>query len=210
MRVSDARPLLNELTEDGIIAQLTVEGWRGAHYILTTDLGILDTLLQGNIPDQWQPLAQTTREAVTFLAPLEPVSARGRAAKIFGFDYVWEVYKPVEKRRWGYYVLPILWGDDLVARADLKLNRETNTLEVLGFWLELPATGKNPDFANALGAGFANLQRFLSAAKLDLGSIRPVALRNAARFTREGSLVQSQYRPPRPTRILEREKTVNR
>ena len=132
------------------------------------------------MPTAWRPLGETTEDAVTFLAPLDPVSARGRSARLFGFDYVWEVYKPVEKRLWGYYVLPILWGDSLVARADLKLDRTTNTLQVLGFWLEDPATGKDAGFATALGRGLGNMQRFLGAAKLDLTAVRPVALRTEA------------------------------
>ena len=52
------------------------------------------------------PLETTTDEEATFLSPLDPVSARGRAKPLFGFDYVWEVYKPAHLRRWGYYVLP--------------------------------------------------------------------------------------------------------
>jgi uncharacterized protein YcaQ len=52
---------------------------------------------------------------VRFLAPLDIVSARGRAQQLFDFEYVWEVYKPAHRRRWGYYVLPILWGYRLAA-----------------------------------------------------------------------------------------------
>lgn len=188
VRAAEARKLLTELVGDGLVTEVTVEGWRGPHYLLTSDLPLLAELLQDRVPAEWQPLAETSLEAVTFLAPLEPVSARGRALKLFGFEYIWEVYKPVHKRRWGYYVLPILWGDELVARTDLKLDRSTNTLQVLGFWLEQPATGNNADFAEALGRGFANLQQFLSAAKLDLSPIRPVALRSAARKSAKAAL----------------------
>ena len=49
---------------------------------------------------------------------------------------MWEVYKPAHQRRWGYYTVPILWGDRLVARVDAKLNRKAKTLELLGFWPE--------------------------------------------------------------------------
>ena len=75
-------------------------------------------------------------DEATFLSPLDPVSARGRAKPLFGFDYVWEVYKPVEQRRFGYYTMPILWGDRLVGRFDPKLDRSTGTLMILGLWLE--------------------------------------------------------------------------
>ena len=73
--------------------------------------------------------------------------------KLFDFDYKWEVYVPAEKRRWGYYVLPILYGDDLVARLDPKLDRTTMTLEIKGFWHEDDAPVKDAEFAQALANG---------------------------------------------------------
>lgn len=181
LTVGPARALLNELTAAGALLEVNLEGQRGKHYLLASDLPLLEELLQDRVPAAWRPAGQTTLEAVTFLAPLDPVSARGRSTKLFGFDYVWEVYKPLDKRQWGYYVLPILWGDRLVARADLKFDRAGDTLQVLGFWLEDPATGKDGAFAQALGRGLADLRRFLGAAKLDVSAVRPVALRNAAR-----------------------------
>ncbi|MCW3100940.1 MAG: putative cytoplasmic protein [Chthonomonadaceae bacterium] len=56
---------------------------------------------------------------VVFVAPLDQFMwDRKMIAHLFGFDYVWEVYVPEAKRRWGYYVLPVLFGDSLVARAE--------------------------------------------------------------------------------------------
>ena len=176
-KVGPARELLTELTADGLLTEVAVDGQKGKHYMLPANLPLLQALLEDRVPEEWLPLGQTTLDAVAFLAPLDPVSARGRSTKLFGFDYVWEVYKPVEKRIHGYYVLPILWGDELVARADMKLDRLSNTLQVLGFWLEQPDTGKNADFAAALGRGLSNLQRFVGAKKLDLGGVKPVAMR---------------------------------
>lgn len=181
VRAPEARMLLAELLEDGLITGLEVEGQRGPQYLLSSDLPLLDDLLNNRVPAEWRPLAETNLESVKFLAPLEPTTARGRSAKLFGFEYIWEVYKPADKRRWGYYVLPVLWGDELVARVDLKLDRPNSTLQLLGFWLEDEATGKKPGFAEALGRGFADLQQFVSAQKLDLEPIRPVALRAATR-----------------------------
>ena len=114
---------------------------------LNSDQPHLSDLEAGRIPKSWKPLGPSTEEEVTFLAPLEMVSARGRAKQVFDFEYLWEVYKPVHQRRWGYYTLPILYGDDLVARLDPKLDRKTNTLHILGFWLEDDAP-KDEAFAN--------------------------------------------------------------
>ena len=139
---------------------------------------ILETLNAGKIPSAWNPLGPSTQDEVTFPAPLEIVSARGRAKQVFGFDYIWEVYKPVEKRRWGYYVLPILYGDDLVARLDPKLDRKTMTLHINGFWLEEDSPVNNPAFADALGKGLARFASFVEAERVDVGAIAPKKLRN--------------------------------
>ena len=61
---------------------------------------------------------------VTFLAPLDPLAwDRDLLRSLFGFDYVWEVYVPAAKRRWGYYVLPLLFGDRFVGRIEPRFDR---------------------------------------------------------------------------------------
>ena len=126
---------------------------REKYLVLGEAIVALDSLEKGKIPKGWKPKETTTLEEVTFLAPLDIVSARGRAKKLFGFEYLWEVYKPAHQRRWGYYTLPILYGDDLVARLDPKLDRTTMTLQIKGFWHEDDAPVKDVDFADALAKG---------------------------------------------------------
>ncbi len=104
------------------------------------------------------------------------VSARGRAREVFDFEYIWEVYKPLEQRRWGYYTLPILYGDDLVARLDPKLDRKTNTLHILGFWLEDDAPDDSA-FADALAKGLIRFAKMVDAKKVDVSNVRPTKLR---------------------------------
>jgi hypothetical protein len=93
---------------------------------------------------------------------------------LFGFDYVWEVYKPKHQRKFGYYTLPILWGDQLVARFDSKLDRTTDTFVILGLWLEDATLGKDEAFAEALACGFARFVSFLGASKLDAAIPEPL------------------------------------
>ncbi len=76
-----------------------------------------------------------------------------------------------------YYVIPILWGDRLVARFHSKLDRTTNTFVILGLWLEDKAHDKNEEFAEALARGFARFVKFLGASKLDAKAIREPLLR---------------------------------
>jgi len=177
---SKVRQIREALLADGEIIEVQVEGWKAVHYALASDAGLLDDLSAGGVPEAWAPLETTTIEEVIFLAPLDPVSARGRAKVLFGFDYVWEVYKPEHQRRFGYYTLPILWGDRLVARFDSKLDRTTNTFVILGLWLEDQALGEDVAFAGALARGLRRFVTFLGASKLDAMAIREPLLRRCA------------------------------
>lgn len=182
MRRDYSKAEVMELTEgwreSGMLEQVQIEGGRDTYLVLADDVKALDSLEKGRIPKGWNPKETTTLEEVTFLAPLDIVSARGRAKRLFDFDYTWEVYTPAHKRRWGYYVLPILYGDDLVARLDPKLDRSTMTLEIKGFWHEDDAPVKDPDFANVLARGLIRFAKFVEAKKVDVNVMQPVKLRD--------------------------------
>ncbi len=171
-----AKRLLEGMLADGEIIEVRIEGWKALHHALGSDAAALADLSAGRVPAAWAPLATTTTDEVVFLAPLDPVSARGRAKVLFGFDYVWEVYKPVEQRKYGYYTLPILWGERLVGRFDSKLDRTTNTLVILGLWLEDETLGKDEAFAAALARGFERFVAFLGADGLDARTVQPPLL----------------------------------
>jgi uncharacterized protein YcaQ len=175
---SKAGQLRERLLADGELIEVRVEGWKAVHYALGSDAELLGDLSAGRVPKAWTPLETTTTEEVVFLAPLDPVSARGRAKGLFGFDYVWEVYKPAHQRKFGYYTLPILWGDRLVARFDSKLDRTTDTLVILGLWLEDKALGNDEAFAEALARGFARFVTFLGASELDAKAVHEPLLRH--------------------------------
>jgi uncharacterized protein len=177
MPFGKAKQIIDLMLGNGDLIEVKVEGWKALHYILGSDLELLEDLGAGRVPEGWTPLEATTTEETVFLSPLDPVSARGRAKILFGFDYVWEVYKPVEKRRFGYYVLPVLWGDRLVARFDSKLDRTTNTFVILGFWLEDEGLAKDKVFAEAFGRGFRRFVNFLGADKCDVEKVEEPLLR---------------------------------
>ena len=174
---SRAKQIREALLADGDIVEVQVEGWKAVHYALASDAEVLQGLSAGRVPEAWTPSETTTTEEAVFLAPLDPVSARGRAKGLFGFDYAWEVYKPEGQRKFGYYTMPILWGDRLVARFDSKLDRTTNTLAILGLWLEDQALGQEESFAEALPRGFERFVKFLGASALDAKAIREPLLR---------------------------------
>ena len=180
---SRVKQIREGLLADGEIIEVQVEGWKAVHYALGSDAKLFRDLSAGHIPRAWKPLETTTTEEAVFLAPLDPVSARGRAKILFGFDYIWEVYKPVHQRKFGYYILPVLWGDRLVARFDSKLDRTTNTFVILGLWLEEERLAKDETFVEALARGFARFVSFLGADQMDVKAIpQPLLKRYIKRF----------------------------
>lgn len=98
--------------DKGTLIELDVEGER--YWATPESTACLD--------DVASPCA--TDRTMRFCAPLDPLMWDRRGiSRVFGFDYVWEVYKPREQRRWGYYVLPVLWGDRFVARFDAQCRK---------------------------------------------------------------------------------------
>jgi uncharacterized protein YcaQ len=162
---------------DGSLVEVKVEGWRAIQVAPGGDASLIRDLEAGRIPKAWTPLETTTEEEATFLSPLEPVSARGRAKALFGFDYTWEVYTPAAKRKFGYYALPILWGERLVGRFDPKLDRTTGTLVILGLWLEDASLAKDVAFADALAAGMRRFMTLLDVRRIDVAAVPQPALR---------------------------------
>jgi uncharacterized protein YcaQ len=161
----------------GDAIEVRVEGWRATQLAVGADAALIEGLERGQVPSAWAPLATTTEAEAVFLSPLDPVSARGRAKPLFGFDYVWEVYKPVQLRSFGYYTMPILWGDRLAGRFDPKLDRSSNTLVINGLWLEDRALARDEAFGQALERGMARFVRFLGAERVDATAVSPAALR---------------------------------
>jgi len=169
------RDLLEGLIEDGTLIPVAVEDVRGDRFVLADERPILDAAARR---------ATAVGLGVVFLAPLDPfVWDRDLLRSLFGFDYVWEVYVPAAKRRWGYYVLPILFGDRLVGRIEPRIDRRTRTLRVLDLWWE---AGFEPMTVEGFAAAFADAlvahARFLDADRIVLPrTARHRALNGAVR-----------------------------
>ncbi len=109
----DARVAIHELVEAGALQRVTVDGW--------TEPALMAPGTS----------AGAAISANTVLTPFDPVTwNRDRARRLFGFDYTIEIYVPAAKRQYGYYSLPVLMDDQLVARVDLKADRKNRSLIV--------------------------------------------------------------------------------
>ena len=172
----EERSRLDELLTSGIAVRTQI-GDGSIHYLLSERAKQLEVVESGSIPRIWRSRRADSQTEATFLPPLEFVTARGRAAKWFEFDYVWEVYKPAAKRRWGYYVLPILYGDRLVGRADLRMDRATHTLIVLHLWLESSVSARNADLLRAIGLGLRRLTEWAGGENVHIDATSPARLR---------------------------------
>jgi uncharacterized protein YcaQ len=112
--VRPAAARVAELVEAGELVRTAVEGWREPGYVRP-----------GARP------RRPRRDHATLLSPFDSlIWDRRRTKRLFGFEYTIEVYVPQPKRRYGYYVLPLLLGDELVARLDLKADRAGSALRV--------------------------------------------------------------------------------
>jgi uncharacterized protein YcaQ len=93
---------------------------------------------------------------------------------LFGFDYIWEVYIPEAKRRHGYYVLPIVFGERLVGRIEPRLTRASRTLRIAGVWFEEGFSPiEEPHFVPALGTALDAYRRFVGASSVTWPRSRP-------------------------------------
>ena len=153
---ADRNELRRELVESGTLVPVEVEGMRGKRLLLADELALLES------PPEASP-------AAAFLAPFDSLLwDTALLAALFGFDYVWEGFFKAEKRRWGYYVLPILFGDRLVGRIEPRIDRERARVEVLGVWWEDGiAPGRVDGLVEAMRDALGAYLRFAGADGVD-------------------------------------------
>ena len=119
--------IFKQLLAEGTVLEVTVDGIKDKLYCLKTDWNLLDII-------QDEPKLKTRCELI---APLDNMIWDRRLIKeIFDFDYKWEVYTPKEKRKYGYYVLPLLYGDRFIGRVEVVRNSKEKVLEVKNIWYE--------------------------------------------------------------------------
>lgn len=180
IKTDDVQARLEAMLTSGELCAVELVGSAETLYYLSEGQALLDGLIAGRIPAEWKPLDTNCEDEVVFLAPLEIVSARGRAKGIFNFDYSWEIYKPAHTRKYGPYTLPMLYGDQLVGRMDSKLDRQSKTLIINGLWLEEDFQADKA-FSLAFARGLESFARFLQAECVDIANLEPLRLYKTVR-----------------------------
>lgn len=127
LKSPERKEIFKQLLNEGKILEITVEGIKDQLYCLATDRDILETIMK-------EPELKARCELI---APLDNLLWDRRLIKaLFDFDYKWEVYTPVAQRKFGYYVLPLLYGDRFIGRVEAIRDREEQTLVVKNIWYE--------------------------------------------------------------------------
>ncbi|MFC5531854.1 winged helix-turn-helix domain-containing protein [Cohnella yongneupensis] len=136
LKAQDRKDAFASLIADRSIVACSVEGIADPLYIGMADEPLLRAVLSSD-PD---PIRR-----VEFIAPLDNLIWDRKLIKaLFDFDYKWEIYTPVAERKYGYYVLPVLYGDAFIGRIEVVADKKTKQLNLIGYWLE---KGAEPDKA---------------------------------------------------------------
>ncbi|MBP0969683.1 MAG: YcaQ family DNA glycosylase [Oscillospiraceae bacterium] len=139
------------LQRNGEITGIEVDGIRFPLYILSADMPMMEAVINGQAD---------TKPRLEFLAPLDPMLwDRKLIEALWDFRYSWEIYTPAAKRQYGYYTLPIIYGDRFIGRIEPRADRKTGTLTVNGLWME-PGVKKTKKLSGRIDAAVRRLARF--------------------------------------------------
>ncbi len=167
---------IQDLAAEGLIVRAEVRDesgpWRGDWYIHRDDVPLLDRLER-----DWSP-------RTVLLSPFDNlICDRARTLAMWDFDYTIEIYVPKSKRKYGYYVMPILHGDRLVGRVDPRMDRKTGTLEVNAVHAEDHARSDR-EIGAATARTVEDLACFLGASRIRYSRRKPAAWRGSLRSGR--------------------------
>jgi uncharacterized protein len=148
--------LREELVERGELVPVSVEGVPAKRFVLSGEVELLEA------PPEPPP-------SIAFLSPFDPlVWDRRLLGSLFDFEYVWELFFPPAKRRWGWYVLPLVFRDRFVGRIEPRIDREEARVQVLGVWWENGFEPRRAEgFVDAMRDALRAYLRFAAASRLE-------------------------------------------
>jgi len=151
MTAEQREAAFTRLEREGTVTAVRAEGLRFPLYLLSSDLPLLESLIAGQAD-------QTAR--LEFLAPLDPMLwDRKLIEALWDYRYSWEIYTPAAKRKYGYYVLPMLNGDRLIGRIEPKADKKSKTLTVRNLWFE-PGVRQTKKLSGLIDKAVQRLAKF--------------------------------------------------
>ena len=171
-RYLNLKKALEHLEAEATIHRVHITGLGGKaeRYVHALDVPLLESMDS----DAWEP-------RMSLLAPFDNLTVlRGMTSRLFGFEYVHENYLPQNKRKFGTYVLPILWGDRFIGHVDPKMDRENGKLLINSVHAEPGAPG-DKEVSRKIGETIDHLAEFLGAKEVEYTARVPKAWRNSLR-----------------------------
>ena len=128
MSTAQRAAAFGKLEQDGELTAVQVDGIRFPLYLLSGDLPLLESVVSGQAG---------LKPRLEFIAPLDPMMwDRKLVEAVWDYRYKWEIYTPADQRKYGYYVLPVLYGDRFIGRIEPKADRKAGILTVNNVWFE--------------------------------------------------------------------------
>lgn len=157
LNAEQRRAVLSRLEASGEILPVRVEGIKPLFYYQKEDAPLMEAVLTGTAD---------AKPRMEFLAPLDPMLwDKALVEALWNFRYSWEIYTPADKRKYGYYTLPVLWGEDFIGRIETVADRKTGTLLVKRIWLE-DGVRETKKLQNALESTIRRFARFNDCADI--------------------------------------------
>lgn len=127
LKTEERNKVFQQLLNEHKIFEVTIEGQKDIFYCCAENMPMMETVLQ----------SPKLKPRCELIAPLDNFMWDRRIIKaLFDFDYTWEIYTPLHKRKYGHYVLPLLYGEGFIGRGEIIADRETKTLMVKNIWYE--------------------------------------------------------------------------
>lgn len=146
------------LLGNGTIREIRISGFRSPIYMCAADQPLLEQVLAGT---------SDSKPRLEFLAPLDPMLwDRKLISAIWDFRYSWEIYTPAAKRKYGFYVLPVLYGEELIGRIEMTADRKNAVLTVKNIWYE-DRTRVTKRLESAMGRAIRRFAGFSSCSRID-------------------------------------------
>lgn len=149
---------ISRLDKKGELLPIEIQDIKYTFYIRREESSLLEKVLHGSVQ----------KPEFAFIAPLDNLLWDRKLIKeLFQFDYIWEVYKPVSERTYGYYVLPVLYGDSFVARFEPKFDKKSKKLHIINWWWE-EGISLTSEMVQPLIQSFEQFAKYLGATGIEL------------------------------------------